>query len=54
MKCSFCNSNIARGTGKMFVGPTGNVSYWCSSKCGKSFKMGRDRKKLKWAKLKKG
>lgn len=50
MKCSFCNSEIRRGTGKMFVENKGRIHYWCSSKCEKNFKLGRGEKKLKWAK----
>ncbi len=49
MKCSFCGSSIERGTGKMFVKNTGELFYWCSSKCEKNYEMGRDKKKLKWA-----
>ncbi|MBI4009803.1 MAG: hypothetical protein HY361_01215 [Candidatus Aenigmarchaeota archaeon] len=33
----------------MFVRNTGGITYFCSSKCEKSFLMGRDRKKLKWS-----
>ncbi len=33
----------------MFVGPTGEVHYWCRSKCENNFEMGRNKKKLKWA-----
>ncbi|MBI2547452.1 MAG: 50S ribosomal protein L24e [Candidatus Aenigmarchaeota archaeon] len=53
MKCSFCGSNITRGTGKMFVRNTGEIFYWCSSKCEKNFRMGRERKKLRWIKREK-
>lgn len=49
MKCSFCGGNITKGTGKMFVKNTGEVFYWCSSKCENNFEMGRNKKKLKWA-----
>ncbi len=50
MKCSFCGTDIRRGTGKMFVKNTGELSYFCSSKCEKNNAMGRNSKKLKWAK----
>ena len=50
MKCSFCGSNIAKGTGKMFVRNTGDIFYFDRSKCEKNFFMGRKKKKLKWTK----
>jgi large subunit ribosomal protein L24e len=50
MKCSFCKKNIAPGTGKMFVKNDGTVYFWCSSKCEKNFKLGRNPKKIKWSK----
>ena len=53
MKCSFCGSNIPKGTGKMFVKNTGEIFYFDKSKCEKNFFMGRDKKKLKWAKAEK-
>ena len=28
MKCTFCNSNIPKGTGKMFVKNTGEIFYF--------------------------
>ena len=53
MKCTFCGSNIQRGTGKMFVKNTGEIFYFDKSKCEKNFFMGREKKKLKWTKPKK-
>ena len=50
MKCSFCSSNIGKGTGKMFVRLDGGIQYFCSSKCEKNSRMGRVAKKLKWTK----
>jgi len=49
MKCSFCSKTIPKGTGKMFVKTTGEILYWCSSKCEKNYMLGRKAKKLKWA-----
>lgn len=37
----------------MFVRNTGEIFYWCSSKCEKNFRMGRERKKLRWIKREK-
>jgi large subunit ribosomal protein L24e len=49
MKCSFCKKSILPGTGKMFVKNSGEIVYFCSSKCEKNYLMKRDPKKLKWA-----
>lgn len=48
MKCSFCKSSIEKGTGKMFVKNTGEIFYFCSSKCEKNFNLGRNPRKVKW------
>ncbi|MCW3136306.1 MAG: 50S ribosomal protein L24e [Canidatus Methanoxibalbensis ujae] len=49
MKCSFCNSDITPGTGKMYVKRDGTVLFFCSSKCEKNMlKLGRKSRKLKW------
>ncbi len=36
MKCSYCNSEIKRGQGLMYVYKTGNAAFYCSSKCFKN------------------
>ncbi|HIG96121.1 TPA: 50S ribosomal protein L24e [Candidatus Woesearchaeota archaeon] len=36
MKCTFCGSELERGTGKMFVYTDGRVAYYCSHKCEKN------------------
>jgi len=49
MKCSFCGSEIVKGTGKIFATKEGNVSYFCSNKCEKnSIKLGRQKERTKW------
>ena len=48
MKCSFCSKMIKKGMGKMFVRNSGEILYWCSSKCEKNYKLGRKAKSLKW------
>ncbi|MBI1978542.1 MAG: 50S ribosomal protein L24e [Candidatus Aenigmarchaeota archaeon] len=53
MRCSFCGSDIAKGTGKMFVKNTGEIFYFDKSKCENNFSMGRDKKKIKWVKREK-
>jgi len=50
MKCSFCGDEIPEGRGKMFVKNTGQVFYFCGSKCQKNFDLGRDGKKVSWTK----
>jgi len=50
MKCSFCGEEILPGKGIMYVRNNGQVLYFCSSKCKKNYLLGRDPKKLKWAK----
>ena len=47
-RCSFCGTYIEPGTGIMFVKNDGSILWFCSSKCFKSYKMGRDPKKLPW------
>ncbi|HLD85242.1 MAG TPA: 50S ribosomal protein L24e [archaeon] len=51
MKCTFCSKDIEKGTGKMYVLNTGRVQSFCSSKCEKNMKMGRDSRNFKWAKI---
>ncbi|MEM3412136.1 MAG: 50S ribosomal protein L24e [archaeon] len=53
MICSFCNSKIEKDRGKMFVLRTGEIFYFCSSKCEKNWKKGRNPRKLKWVTKKK-
>ncbi len=50
MKCSFCSTQIEKGTGKMFVQSTGKIFYYCSRKCEKNQqKLKRDPRNFKWA-----
>lgn len=37
----------------MFVKVSGEIFYFCSSKCEKNFMMGRNPRKVKWVKKKK-
>ncbi|MCD6495718.1 MAG: 50S ribosomal protein L24 [Candidatus Aenigmarchaeota archaeon] len=50
MKCTFCGAEIPRGRGKMFVKISGQVLYFCGSKCQKNYQLKRDGKKVKWTK----
>lgn len=36
MKCSYCANEVPRGSGIMYVHKTGNINYYCSSKCYKN------------------
>lgn len=49
--CSFCNKEISRGTGHMFVRKDGRILYFCSLKCEKNLlKLGRKPVNFKWTK----
>ena len=49
MKCSFCGTEISKGTGKIFVFKTGKQNWFCSMKCEKNkLKLKRNPRKLKW------
>jgi large subunit ribosomal protein L24e len=49
MKCSFCNNEIERGTGKMYVKVDGKIFYFCSSKCENNLlKLKRNPVRFKW------
>lgn len=47
--CSFCETRVEQGTGKMVVAKTGKIMWFCSLKCEKNMvKLGRDPRKFKW------
>ena len=48
MKCAFCGQKLLKGRGIMFVRKDGTVLYFCSSKCEKSYMMGRNPRKVRW------
>lgn len=48
-KCSYCQKNIERGTGKLLILKTGKMLYFCSGKCeAYSRELKRNPVKLKW------
>ncbi len=47
-RCSFCGSQFSPGRGIVFVRNDGSILRFCSSKCFKYYRMGRDPKKLPW------
>lgn len=49
-KCSFCGGNMVAGRGKMFVRTSGQVLHFCTSKCQRNWKLGRQGKFTKWTK----
>jgi large subunit ribosomal protein L24e len=36
MKCTYCQCEIKKGTGMMYVYKIGTISYFCSNRCFKS------------------
>ena len=47
--CSFCGGEVEPGTGLMYVTRRGDVYWFCSSKCYKSFvKLRRNPAKQAW------
>jgi len=49
MKCTFCGNRIADATGKIVVGKTGKLLYFCSSKCEKNMlKLKRKALNTRW------
>ncbi len=36
MKCAFCSEELPKGSGIMYVYKTGNIEYYCSSRCYKN------------------
>lgn len=36
MKCTYCTSEIRKGTGMAYVFKTGAISYFCSNRCYRS------------------
>ena len=50
VKCSFCNQNIEKGKGKMYVFKTGKILNFCFRKCEKNMlKLNRNSRDFKWA-----
>jgi large subunit ribosomal protein L24e len=45
MRCSYCQKEIEKGTGIMFVRKNGSVRYYCSNRC-----LRRDRMHMKISK----
>lgn len=51
VECNFCGTELAKGSGKMYVKDNGQILYFCSSKCEKNMLvLKRDSRKFKWTK----
>ena len=49
-KCSFCEKDIEKGTGKIFVRKGGKILHFCSNKCEKNMlKLKRKPLNVTWA-----
>jgi len=49
VNCSFCNKEVERGTGKLYITKVGNQFWFCSSKCEKNLlHLKRKPHKTKW------
>ncbi|VVC00613.1 50S ribosomal protein L24e [uncultured archaeon] len=47
--CNFCNTEIAKGTGEMYVLKDGTILNFCSSKCrNNGVKLKREGRLVKW------
>ncbi|MEM3074728.1 MAG: 50S ribosomal protein L24e [Candidatus Pacearchaeota archaeon] len=52
-ECSFCKKQYDVPRGLTFVLSSGEILYFCSSKCRKNYKLGRTRNKVPWIRKKK-
>ncbi len=48
--CYFCGGELSKGSGVMYVKRDGTLFYFCSSKCRKNFRLGREGRRVKWTK----
>ncbi|MBI5390103.1 50S ribosomal protein L24e [Candidatus Woesearchaeota archaeon] len=49
MKCSFCNNEVEKSTGTMYVKKDAKILYFCSTKCEKSMlKLNRNPRYTLW------
>ncbi len=53
-KCNFCERIIKLGRGKILVTSDGRAINFCSPKCEKNYKLGRNPKKVNWVRKKRG
>ncbi len=49
MFCSFCNNEVVRGTGMLYVKKDGSTLAFCSHKCQHNLlNLGREGRKMRW------
>ncbi len=48
MKCSYCGTEIKKGTGLLLVTLSGRGINYCSSKCRRNTEMKRKSRNVKW------
>lgn len=48
--CCFCGNELKPGTGTLYIKKDGKPSYFCSSKCQKNARLGREGRRVKWTK----
>jgi len=49
LHCSFCDSEVLKGSGILFAKKDGTVFYFCSSKCRKNLlKLKREGRRQNW------
>ena len=54
MKCTYCNTEISPGTGKLYIKKDGTAFRFCSKKCEKNLlKLKRKSTKASWVVKKK-
>ena len=47
-RCTFCRLDYEFPHGVTVVQKSGDIKFYCSSKCRKNAEMGRDNRKVKW------
>lgn len=47
-KCTFCGTEIERGTGFIYVEKIGKAHFYCSEKCFRNVQLGRKAKNVRW------
>ncbi|EET89609.1 MAG: hypothetical protein LVQ97_01580 [Candidatus Micrarchaeales archaeon] len=52
MKCTYCQNEIRRGSGTMYVFKTGKINYYCSGRCYKNDIIYRKKMNLKENRIK--
>ncbi len=53
MECSFCGSEIKRGTGIVYAKIDGTVYNFCSKRCKEYTVAKKDKRKFKWTRASK-